>query len=408
MWVCCVLVCCLDSQAGGFIRGYQGHYGLSMGMATPTLAYDASAAYLNPGAMSMVRRRILVQFGGHYVRHTTSFLAFPPNTTVVDMDTAFTSPVYLYAFYRGRRGQEWNRWSIGLSVTSPYSLTSRWPSDWAGQFISQEFSLSSLFIQPTFGVQVTPKLGLGFGFSVGVVSLLSRRAIDKFGAGGTRSSVSFGGAGTGSGLNLGLFYQASSNLAIGLNAKTPMLIRVRDGNATFSVPSILEEQYPNQTFQTEFTLPGELQAGLSLWPQENVQVALAVKYRFWQSFDSLIFELEQAVPDLQAYPERNYRNTTSYHFGIDYTYNERLAFRGGVYYDDSPVQAEYLSPEFPDGDRIGITFGAEARISRWLTAELSYQYEYNPERTGRLASANFGGTYASANLAIGAGFKVAF
>lgn len=424
-WLYLTLLCCsspLAVQADGFLNGHLGHYGLSMGQATPSLAYDASTAFFNPGAMAMLRRRLILQFGSHIVRHNTTFVASPPVIYQEDMDTVYTSRVFLYAFFRGRQNGSWNRWSIGLSVTSPYGLTSRWPEEpsgpddptgfivngWRGRFISQEFSISSLLIQPTFAYQVSPELGLGFGFSFGVVSLLSRRAIPLDGLNVSSSSVSFGGNGTGTGLNLGLFWQPKPNLAIGINAKTPMLFRINEGDATFAVPMTFESEYPSQRFQTEFTMPGEVQAGVSIWPQENVQLAFAVKYRMWQSFDSLVFELDESVGDFPTFPERNYRNTTSLHIGADYTYNERLAFRGGMYYDASPVQADYLSPEFPDGDKIGFTLGIEGKLSRRLTIDASYQYEYNPERTGQLASANFGGTYASANLSFGAGLKYAF
>ena len=109
---------------------------------------------------------------------------------------------------------------------------------------------------------------------------------------------------------------------------------------------------------------------------------------------------------------RNYEDSNIYRFGLQYHYNDRWTLRGGVYFDESPVQDGYYAPETPRNDSIGYTAGATYNYSRNLHMDVSFliltfdneenSYDYYEE--GGVTSP-VGGTYDSSANSIGFGLS---
>ena len=79
---------------------------------------------------------------------------------------------------------------------------------------------------------------------------------------------------------------------------------------------------------------------------------------------------------------------------------------GGIYYDQMPVEPEYLNPSLPDTDRLGLSIGADAQLTEQFSLSGSYlfirgqQLEVtNSQEIYTVGNSPFNGTYnASANL----------
>ena len=105
---------------------------------------------------------------------------------------------------------------------------------------------------------------------------------------------------------------------------------------------------------------------------------------------------------------REYYNSWIARVGFQYQPLGRIYLRGGFYFDKSPVQDGYLTPETPDADRIGITAGATVVISKNLSLDLSFLYVEGMKRTDTNLETQFSGTYKSRLLAPGFGLNYQF
>ncbi|GAB4412291.1 MAG: hypothetical protein OHK0039_18180 [Bacteroidia bacterium] len=397
----------LPLRAGGFQLYYYSLRLMGMGHAGTGLALDAAAAYYNPGAMPFLPQRREVQFGTTFTRRATTFLA-PFSTQTVETEPSYLTPIHFYTTWKGRPQTRRERLAFGLSVNNPYVASVQWPDTWQGRFISQDFLINTVFIQPTMSYRLTPRLGLGLGLMYGLGTISIRKAINISGVNGSASSAQLTGTGYGVGLNAGLYYQVKDHLALGLSYRSPLRIGIPEGIARFNVPESLAEAYPDLAFETHIPLPDVLNAGLSVRPEQRLLLTFDLNLNFWQRLDSLHIDLERTVPHMQYDPALQYRNTWNLRMGGEYLLTEHWTLRGGWYYDQSPVQAGYLSPALPDADRIGLCGGAGLRLWRSLSIDLAVSFEFTGERTGSLHAANFAGTYETNTLAAGLGIAYAW
>ena len=92
---------------------------------------------------------------------------------------------------------------------------------------------------------------------------------------------------------------------------------------------------------------------------------------FWSSYDTLKFDFTNPeTPDVIQ--PKNWKDAFVYRFGIEYSYYERYYIRAGMYLDNSPIPAGYVSPELPDNDHIGYTLGFGYSVNEQLQIDLSY------------------------------------
>jgi long-chain fatty acid transport protein len=76
---------------------------------------------------------------------------------------------------------------------------------------------------------------------------------------------------------------------------------------------------------------------------------------------------------LSTVPE-NWRNTWRASVGANYRYDDNWIFRGGLAYDQSPVNNTDRTPAIPDNDRTWLAFGAQYKFNPNLALDLAYAY----------------------------------
>src|SRR5690606_11117792 len=92
----------------------------------------------------------------------------------------------------------------------------------------------------------------------------------------------------------------------------------------------------------------------------------------------------------------NYEDAYIYRIGAEYNVNETIAVRAGAYLDQTPVQEGYLTPETPDADSRGLSFGLGYRLSEKINVDASFLYINKKERTDTgVSSGGISGTYKS-------------
>lgn len=398
----------ISATAGGFQLYLLGQRQLGMGMASTALAQDASAGYFNPGALIFTPRRGNLLIGATAHRPITLYQGQPPSAYRTGIDTVVLTPMYIYGAWKGKKGSPLERWALGLSFNNPFSVTNRWPDNWKGKFLTQEFSINALSLQPTLSFRLSDKVGIGAGLIYTAANLLSRRALPNSGPNDSESAAQFRGTGTGWGLSLGIYAAPSQKVRLGLTYRSGTTIALDSGAASFNVPASLQSQYPDQAFYTELPLPTELNLGLSYRPQELLLLSFEVQWVGWQRFDSLEMKLSQPIAGLTSYPERAFANTFNFRLGGEYNLSRSTMIRAGGYYTASPVQQQYVLPDLPDANSIGLTAGFSWRIIDDLSLDVSYAFEYTGERTAIFEAGAFAGIYRSTQSSLGVGLGYTF
>lgn len=398
----CLFSTAMFAQAGGFQVNTQGQKALGMGGAFSAYNKDASAAYYNPGALAMLDSGRYISIGSTLVMPKTSFLS--ANTSkIYEMESQAFTPSYLYAAIPVSKN-----FTAGLSVNSPYGLGTKWEDNWEGRSVSQEVNLKTFYIQPTLSYQITDNFSVGGGLVYAYGDVLVRRQIGEI-----NSNAKLTGNASGFGFNAGIFGKIQDELSFGITYRSNVKFNLDKGKATFSnVPASLTNQFPEQSFKSTLKLPSTLSVGFTNRINQKVLIAFEFNLTGWSSYDSLNFDFENAAtPDSRA--GRKYEDAMAFRVGSEYAHSDKLALRAGLFYDETPVRDEYISPELPDGSRIGLTTGLSYKISERFELDAAYLFEKVADRNAvtdinKTEVSNVAGKYRTLVNGVGLGLNYKF
>ena len=253
-------------------------------------------------------------------------------------------------------------------------------------------SLKIIFLQTTLGFQLSDKLGLGIAHVYGFGSFYLRK-------GGPNANGEYGegileGAASGHGMNAGLYYQVSDRLSLGASYRSSVTVKEEEGTATFSVPSSLKEYFPSTSFSTSISLPQVINFGIGYELSEKTTLACDISSVGWSIYDSLVFDFAENTDKLEDIRSpRHYRNTLIFRIGVENKQNEKFTIRAGTYFDMTPVEDGFITPETPGANKVGITAGASMLVSEHFNINLSFLYIEGAERTDTNLETGFGGTW---------------
>ena len=394
------------AYAGGYRVSLQGQRALAMGHTGVAVVNSAELAFFNPAGLVHLENKLSISAGGFGVFSDVAF----QNTqfgTSAQTESPVGTPIYLYASYKIN-----DYLAAGLAVYTPYGSTVEWPTDWAGSHLVNRIDLAAIFVQPLVSFKVDDILSFGGGpiFVSGSVEFnrnINRTLTDEQ---GVRSNVSIEDSGvTDIGWSAGVMFTPTDKLRVGFNYRSEIILNSEDGTATFS-------NFPNspgvpangeQGFTADLPLPAELTVGLSYEFCDKFTFAFDYNRAFWNVYESLDINFEDGNQSLNP---REYKNASTYRFGLQYEATDKITLRGGYYFDESPVQSGYFAPETPRNDSHGYTGGLSFQVSDHFAIDASFLYLRFEETTESYdfyqengQNVPFEGTYKSSAFAPGLG-----
>ncbi|MAM18007.1 MAG: outer membrane protein transport protein [Bacteroidota bacterium] len=399
-----------STYAGGYRVSLQGQRSLAMGHTGVAVVNNAELAFFNPAGLVYLENKINAAVGvsavfSDVVWQNEQYGEFART------DSPVGTPFYAYFSYKLS-----DKFTLGFAAYTPYGSSVEWPTDWAGSHLINNIDLKAIYVQALASYKISDKLSVGAGpiyvnGSVNFNRNLSRNLTDLE---GNRSNVTVEAKGVHAfGWSAGLMYSPIDSLRIGVNYRSEITMKAEDGSADFmNVPNSPLTPFNDTTFDAELPLPAELTVGLSYQLNEKWLFAFDYNRTFWDTYESL--DLDFADPNIpDSKNPRNYKNSSIYRLGLQYTANETFQLRAGYYFDQSPVQSGYFAPETPRNDSNNFTGGLSINVtdkfaidaaflySRFEEVDESYDYY---QENGQNVS--FGGTYKSSAFVPGLGVTI--
>jgi long-chain fatty acid transport protein len=94
--------------------------------------------------------------------------------------------------------------------------------------------------------------------------------------------------------------------------------------------------------------------------------------------------------------------------GGEFKFSEKFIARAGVYYDPTPTNKDYFTPETVSLDQIAFTLGISYMLVKGLNIDLSYLQLEGGEAEKSYSPENFTGTYRSRAFVPGIGLSYNF
>lgn len=393
------------ANAGGYQINVQGIRQNGMAHVGTGMNIGAQSIFFNPGALAMMKYKTHLVAGVSGVFANTAFQKAAPSAYTANTDNPMGTPFHFYGAYKLNE-----KLSFGLGAFTPYGNTIKWGDDWDGRYLISELSFFALNIQPTVSYKLTDKLSLGAGLNYYYGSVELNKMLPLYSTAGAEGKATLKGNTTGIGYTVGAYFQATEKLSIGVMYRSEVEMKIEDGDATFNVPASVASNFPDGTkFTATLPLPANINLGVSYQATDKLLFALDINYNFWSTYDSLVFDFTPNTTGLEdSHNPRLYEDAFIFRLGAEYKYCEKLTLRAGAYYDMSPVKDDYLNPETPSTNQIGLTLGASVDINSKLSIDASVLYLNGLKRDAKYSPGNFGGTYKSTTIIPGIGLSYAF
>ncbi|MGO3181342.1 MAG: OmpP1/FadL family transporter [Aequorivita sp.] len=364
------------TYAGGYRVSLQGNKALAMGHTGVAVVNSSESVFFNPAAMVFSEDKFSVAGGVHGV---FAGIAYQDPSTGANERTKnlLGTPFYLYAAYQAT---DWM--SVGLAVYTPYGSTVEYEKDWVGSHLVNKIELQAIYVQPTVSFKVSDKLSFGGGpiyvnGSVNFNRNLNRTLTDLD---GNRANVTIDASGvTGWGWVASTMFKFSDEFRVGATYRSEMVLEAEDGDATFAnIPNSPLTPFENTSIDAAMPLPAELTVGLSYDFCEKWLFAFDLNRTFWDAYESLDIDFANpAIPDSKN--PRNYKNSSTYRFGLQYEATKMFTLRAGYYFDETPVRDGYFAPETPRNDSNNFTAGLTVNIGEHLQIDASFLYSHFKE-----------------------------
>jgi long-chain fatty acid transport protein len=337
--------------------------GADMGMAgagRAAMSLDASALAANPAAMAGLSSSTVTAAAMplelDYEFHGTD--ATPASAT--NHQGVSTIPA-LYAVYRS------DRLTFGIGAYSYLGLSFDSGNQWEGRRVIEKAGLTTLNIAPTVAWRATDRLSIGASVAAQVAEPEARFALANdamfYGppVGLPDSQVELSGQSWATGGQLGLTYQATDELRLGLAWTAPVDHSVPlDISATGLHPVLASLMPPDGAARLDFTLPQQLLLGASHQLDSGAMLALGLAWQDWSTFGESKLKLPGSSSPMIA---GGLQDTWGVSIGARRAFGEDWVGSIGLGYESNPATKSGVPAYFPVAEQWIIAAGVERRIN---------------------------------------------
>jgi long-chain fatty acid transport protein len=356
------------AHAGGF--AVYTHGASTLGQAGTAIAHgdDPTVIFYNPALLSLLPGT-QVQAGTTLIFINREFRSEATGEKFKTDNDLFT-PSTLYLSHRFS-----DKLSAGFGVFSPFGLGNDWGKEWEGRFIATNSELKSFNFNPAVSLRLTPRLAVAGGIDLLYLDATLEKQVRATDLGilipGLEIGQKFTGDGTGWGFNLGLLFDLTDDLAMGISYRSEIEVETK-GKASLASPLDLEE-----AGKADLTLPQQAFAGLYYRGFDPLTFELGLRWEGWSSFDELRIEMAN-LPD--SVSPRAWKDSFTYNLGARYRLNPTVTLLAGYLFGKSPVPDHTFDPTIPDADTHLFSLGTDLEFQRFKVA-LSYAYQRLEKRT---------------------------
>ncbi len=338
----------------------QGAVAAAQGNAFAAQADDASAIQYNPAGLTQVSG-IQGVFGIALLGGSIKAKSISGVDTRGDFGGSVSFPppghTYLSANLGALGTPRFSAVTIGLGLTSPFGLRTRYPIDGPFNTAITSAELPLMAIKPTIAYKINDALSVGVSADIYTfASFLGEGHVEQKQIGGgalgipVGASVELNGTGTGAGVTASVLYTPVRNkggkpvVSIGLVYRSQAVLPLKG--------SLLVNGAKAADASTDLVLPQMVTGAIAVWPVRSLErewkVEVDVEYVGWSLNRNLDVRLSNGATIPQP---QQWKNVTVIAVGTEYKWlNPRwmpyweIAARSGYTYTEDPVPDRTFNP----------------------------------------------------------------
>ena len=254
----------------------------------------------------------------------------------------------------------------GLGLTVPYGMGTEYGEDWEGRERGTESMILTFDINPNLAWKVNEKLSVGGG-----ISLQYAKAELGMGMGPMQANVK--GDSWAWGWNVGLMFQPVETVRLGLAYRSHIAHNAEGHTDVKGRLNLTSDMKVRIKTPDTVTLSATWEA------TDALRLSGTARWSKWSNFrtldvQNLDFNGTPYAKFANVPVENNWDDTWFFSVGADYKLNGQWTVRGGVAYDQGPVENQYRMAVIPDTDRVWFSGGASYKYTDNLTFDFGATY----------------------------------
>lgn len=250
---------------------------------------------------------------------------------------------------------------------------------WEGRERGTESMILTFDINPNLAWKVNEKLSVGGGVSLqyAKAELGSGRIVSE---NGHTINSNVKGDSWAWGWNVGVMFQPVETVRLGL-AYRSNISHNADGHTTLNnVPVKTDNGLVLTNIRSDMEVriktPDTITFSATWEATDALRLSGTARWSKWSNFHSLdVQNLDLAGTQFSStVVENNWDDTWFFSVGADYKLNGQWTIRGGVAYDQGPVENQYRMAVIPDTDRVWFSGGASYKYTDNLTFDFGATY----------------------------------
>lgn len=258
----------------------------------------------------------------------------------------------------------------GLGLTVPYGMGTEYGEGWEGRERGTESMILTFDINPNLAWKVNDKLSVGGG-----ISLQYAKAELGMGMGPMQANVK--GDSWAWGWNVGLMFQPVDTVRVGL-AYRSHIAHNADGHTTLDINGMGSL---TSDMKVRIKTPDTVTLSATWEATDALRLSGTARWSKWSNFKSLSLDnsgfdnqIVDQIASAHSTITNNWDDTWFFSVGADYKLNGQWTVRGGVAYDQGPVENQYRMAVIPDTDRVWFSGGASYKYTDNLTFDFGATY----------------------------------
>jgi long-chain fatty acid transport protein len=251
---------------------------------------------------------------------------------------------------------------LGIAVTAPFGLITRYSSGWVGRYNAINTELHIVDVNPAVAYRVNDWLSLGGGLSAQHEDTRLTQVVRL--APFSDAVADLTGADWGFGFNLGALIEPMKDTRFGIAYRSQVYHKV-EGNIAFSLPAGLPGAvaagFPNSGAKAQLHLPDTVTLSATHDYSPKFSVSADLQWTHWSVFNNLTV-VRSTTGAVASFTQESWTNTWFGALGATYKVTDRLSLRGGVAYDQSPVQDRFRTARIPIRTATGWPPGSATRL----------------------------------------------
>lgn len=357
----------LEQNASGLGNAYAG---------SAAVAEDASTIFFNPAGMTLLPGMQVV-VAGDAIGVDTKFSGTGTNNFPIPLGTgeggnAGGWSVVPSVYFSMPIGE---RLAAGIGIGAPFGLVTEYDDTWLGRFQGIKSDLTTVNVNPSIAFKLSPTVSIGGGvnWQKADVELTNAVFLGAPGEGRTKLEADDDSWGW----NIGALFQLGDDMRVGISYRSAIEYDL-EGDVSTTTLSGLPVAAASFPAEASVKFPDQAILSVTQMYGDKWQLLGDLHYTHWSTVDTIdvVSQSSGATVDRLAF---DFNDSWRVAFGVNYFHSEKWTFKGGLAWDQSPVDDDNRTVRLPDHDRIWLSVGAKYKFGKAAALDFGYTHLFLDE-----------------------------